>query len=186
MPNLVIVSYTKNKGRGFAIRAGLSKSRYNYVFYTDCDLPYSFSTLRNLIEQLQTGNFGMVICSRTLPASRLILNYRNARKFFIRWLGGRIINLFIRLFLGIPFKDTQAGTKGFNKEKIEPFLNQCIMDRWAFDCEIIYLCYKNNIPIKEVPTIQEFDVEETTVKFIDGIKYLIDVLIIFVKHRLGI
>lgn len=185
LSNVKVISYKDNKGRGFAIRKGFFDSRYNTVIYTDCDLPYSFDTLKNLIGKLDSGECALGVCSRVLPESRVELNYIQTPKFFMRWIGGRIVNLWIRLFLGIPYKDTQAGTKGFNKEILSDLMKRCFINRWAFDCEIIYLCYKNGIKIQEIPTIQKFSVEESTVKLSDVIEYFKDVLRIFTNHKIG-
>lgn len=185
LPGVNIISYKINRGKGFAIRKGFFHAKYNVVIFTDCDLPYSFNTLQNLIFQLESGNCDLGICSRTLTQSRIVINYQQVGKFFLRWLFGRIVNLGMRFLLGIPYKDTQAGTKGFNKMKLNNIMEKCFINRWAFDCEIIYLCYKNNMKISEIPAYQEFSVEESTVKFLDGIQYFIDVLRIFIVHKMG-
>lgn len=185
LSNTTIISYTNNKGRGFAIRKGFLKAKYNSVIYTDCDLPYSFDTLKKLIQHLESDKCDLGICSRTLPESRVVINYKQAPKFFFRWISGRIVNFWIRLFLGIPYKDTQSGTKGFNKGRLSNLMEKCFINRWAFDCEIIYLCHKNKNRISEIPTYQEFNIEESTVKLLDGIEYFMDVLRIFITHKIG-
>lgn len=185
LSNTKVISYKDNRGRGYAIRKGFFDSKYNVVIYTDCDLPYSFDTLKNLIYELESDNCSLGICSRVLPESRVVVNYIQAPKFFLRWISGRIVNFWIRLFLSIPYRDTQAGTKGFNKDRLSGLMKQCFIDRWAFDCEIIHLCYKNGMKIKEIPTVQEFSVEESTVKLLDGIEYFKDVLRIFAARKIA-
>ncbi len=184
LSNIKVISYKPNRGRGFAIRNGFFDSKYNIVIYTDCDLPYSFDTLKNLIDKLYSGECDLGICSRILPESRVEINYRQAPNFFIRWIGGRVVNLVVRLFLNIPYKDTQAGTKGFNKNKLVDLMKRCFINRWAFDCEIIYLCHTKGIKIKEIPAFQKFSTEESTVKLFDGLEYFKDILRIFTTHKI--
>ncbi|MFN7181818.1 MAG: hypothetical protein ACK4NF_03955, partial [Planctomycetota bacterium] len=157
---------------------------YNNVIYTDADLPYSFTTMLNLIKELENSQAGMVICSRVIPDSIVCVKYNDLAKIFMRWIAGRIINFIIRLFLGIPYKDTQAGLKGFNKQKLKNLFSISFVNRWAFDCEIIYLSYTNRIEIKEIPAFQHADYEVSTVKILDGIKYILDVVRIFFKHKM--
>ncbi len=185
LPELKIVSYDNNRGKGFALRRGFFNSLYNNVIFIDADLPYSFDTILNLTRELENSEYGMVICSRALSESVCVVRYVDLMKLFFRWFAGRIINIFIRLILGIPFKDTQAGLKGFNKQKLNNIFSMCFLNSWGFDCEIIFLSYKYNIKIKEIPVYQEVGFHGSTLRFFDGIIYFIDVLKIFIRHKLG-
>jgi dolichyl-phosphate beta-glucosyltransferase len=184
-PRIKVESYKVNKGRGYALRKGFFVSQYENVLYTDADLPYNFEVLKVAIERLLQGESDIVICSRTLENSFVTLKYKNIHKLFLRWIAGRIINRVIRLFLGIPFYDTQAGLKGFRKGKVENIMKECFINRWAFDCEIIFLAHKNKLKISEVEAMGHFDAGDSTVKFWDGIEYIRDILRIFIRHKLG-
>ncbi|HTA63148.1 MAG TPA: glycosyltransferase, partial [Bacteroidia bacterium] len=48
-----IVSYSENKGKGFAVRAGVAETTAPFVLYTDYDFPYEMICLRNAYNKLK-------------------------------------------------------------------------------------------------------------------------------------
>ena len=53
----------------------------------------------------------------------------------------------------MPFSDTQCGAKLFKRQSLMKILPQLKETGMAFDVELLYVAYKNNLKIKEVPTV---------------------------------
>jgi uncharacterized protein YjhX (UPF0386 family) len=70
----------------------------------------------------------------------------------IRALLGRSLNWVIRSALGLPFRDTQAGLKGFRREAAKYLFMKSNVSGFSFDAEILFLARKRGF------WVEEFDV----------------------------
>lgn len=134
------VTYTENKGKGYALRQGVETAKGEYIIYTDIDFPYTHQSFLKVYETLKAGN-NVVIGIRGeeyythLPKSRVYISK------FLRSL--------IRFFLRIPTDDTQCGLKGFNQKGKEVFLKTTI-NRYLFDLEFVFLSAREKLKMKTV------------------------------------
>lgn len=140
-----ILVLEENKGKGAAINSAIMKSTEKQVCFIDGDLAYSFNHLPNLFEKLKT--FDVVIGSRAL-------GFKNKKKLLIRRriLGGGF-NFLVRIITGLPYKDTQAGLKGFITEKAKKIFEKQIISDFSFDVEILFIAKKYGYAIGEIPAI---------------------------------
>lgn len=80
LPDTMIVSYDTNKGKGAAVRAGLSHSTSSITLYTDYDFPYETDSICRMVEWLESG-YDVVIAVRNhtyythLSTRRKIMSY---------------------------------------------------------------------------------------------------------------
>lgn len=129
IPDLQWISYSENRGKGYALRQGVKVSAADYIVYTDIDWPYTESSMIGLIGQL-TSSADAVIGKRDaayytyLPPARRRIS--------------RLLRTFNAKLLRLKVEDTQAGLKGFSKNVKDIFLATTI-DRYLFDLEFIYL-----------------------------------------------
>jgi glycosyltransferase involved in cell wall biosynthesis len=134
------ITYTTNRGKGYALRKGVEAAKGDFIIYTDIDFPYTHESLLNVLEALKAGN-DVVIGIRGeeyythLPKSRVYISK------FLRSL--------IRFFLRIPTDDTQCGLKGFNQKGKEVFRKTTI-NRYLFDLEFVFLSAREKLNIKTV------------------------------------
>lgn len=140
LPQVTIINYPTNRGKGFALREGVKVARSDYILYTDVDFPYTNNSFMGIYNALAEGNdLAIGIRDETyylhLPKSRFYLSK------FLRSL--------IRLFLRIPTDDTQCGLKGFNRKGKEVFL-QTTIHRYLFDLEFVFLSARKKLKIKTV------------------------------------
>ncbi len=49
IPDLQWISYTENRGKGYALRQGVKKSSADFVVYTDIDWPYTEESMIGVI-----------------------------------------------------------------------------------------------------------------------------------------
>ena len=68
--NLKIVSYSKNMGKGYAIRQGLKKATGDYVLIQDADLEYDPNDYKKLLKPIFDKKARVVYGSRFLGEHR--------------------------------------------------------------------------------------------------------------------
>ena len=135
----------ENKGKGAAIRTAIMQTDEKFVCFIDGDLAYSFNHLPNLFKKLEI--FDVVIGSRAL-------GFKNKKKLLLRRriLGGGF-NFLVRVITGLPYKDTQAGLKGFRLDKAKKMFSKQIISDFSFDVELLFIARKYGYTIGEIPAI---------------------------------
>ncbi|OGJ15884.1 hypothetical protein A3K73_01840 [Candidatus Pacearchaeota archaeon RBG_13_36_9] len=149
------ISYFPNVGKGYAVKKGVEFAKGEYVAFTDGDLAYSLNHLNLLKKELLSYEV-IIGCRDLLKENKKTVSLR-------RKIIGKSFNFLIRGFLKMPFKDTQAGLKGFrNKIAKELFRNQKI-NGWAFDVELIYKAIKKGYKITQIPAkVSESHIKKRT------------------------
>lgn len=128
LPDLQWISYSENRGKGYALRQGVKQATADFIVYTDIDWPYSEESMKGLIDKLDKadaviGTRDMAYYDHLPPARRRI---------------SKLLRSFNAKLLRLKVDDTQAGLKGFRRSLKDVFLSTTI-DRYLFDLEFIYL-----------------------------------------------
>lgn len=140
---LKIVSYPKNKGKGYAVGQGVLHSEGEYICFLDSDLAYSLEHLPIMVEKLKNND--VVIGNRGLVSS----NSENIST--LRILFGRVFNLCMRVILGLNFNDLQSGIKGFTRIAARDLFSSITIEGWSFDTELLFIAKKRGYSIGEIP-----------------------------------
>lgn len=148
-----VISYHPNRGKGCAVRQGMLASNGEYVAFTDVDLSAPIEELDRLFAAIHAGA-DVAIGSRAVPGSQLIRHQPRYRE-----LGGKTLNLFIRLLAVPGIHDTQCGLKLFRGDLARRVFARCILDGWGFDVEALYLTRKLGARIAEVPVRWSHDAD---------------------------
>lgn len=164
-PNLVLIEYFPNKGKGFAVKTGMLKAKGKYRLFMDADYAVPIEYLSKFI-QLLNDDKKIIIGSRAVKDS-IIENHQS----FFREKIAKLFGLIQRTVLKLPIMDTQCGFKLFNDTDAEHLFNQIKFDCAYFDAELLYLAYKSGYKIDEVGVKWKHD-EETRLPI--GIKRSID------------
>src|SRR5438132_1789006 len=129
-----VVGYRVNAGKGFAIQwaiTGLEEGDDDDVLiFTDGDLAYALDHLPALREAL--GRAEVAIGSRRGPDG-------GYRAHPMRYVMGWTYNRLARWCLGVPYRDTQAGLKGFRLGAARRIFGALRVSGFAFDVEVLYL-----------------------------------------------
>lgn len=139
LANIRFITYDQNRGKGFALREGVRASATPYTLITDFDFPYEKENMVDLIEQLGLG-YDVVIGKRS---DSYFKQLPLKRKFISKVCIG-----LKRLFLDLPFYDTQSGIKAFNRRGREVFLTTTV-ERFMVDTEFVLRSQKQRLNIKE-------------------------------------
>lgn len=139
-----IVSYQKNKGKGFAVYTGITTSSQDsdYILFMDADGSTKFSYIDIFLQQAK-GN-DIVIASRH-PWGKNIKSFQP----FIRKKLGTVGRKVIKYILP-TIEDTQCGFKMFSRQIAQNIASKQTIWRWAFDIEYLVIAKENSLKIKEV------------------------------------
>lgn len=159
------IKLDKNYGKGYGLRAGVLKAKYDLIYLADADLSTPISEINKFLDNC---NKYSCIIGKRINNSNLVKRSR------IRILLSTISNLIINIFLNLNIKDTQCGFKLFNANIKNVFLD-CKINRWGFDFEFLYKLKKNNIKVLELPVIW-IDEKHSKVSFKDYFSTLLDLI----------
>jgi len=177
---LVLIQHERNKGKGAAVRTGLSQATGDIVAFTDADLSSPMSEMPALVGPILAGQCDIVVGSRALDRS--LIATRQSR---FRETAGKIFNVLVRLLTGLPIYDTQCGFKAFRRNAIGPILGLQRVQTFAFDVEMLYLASRMGLTIREIP-VHWSHVSHTKVKlFRDSIRMFLDLLAIRLNELRG-
>ncbi len=146
IPNLKLLSYPKNRGKGFAVKTGIKNSHGRYILITDADNSTPIEEYEKLLKTLKQTDSQIAIGSRYLKDSDIQIKQPK-----YRILLGRLGNRLIQFFLLEGIQDTQCGFKLFeNKCAKEIFAMQKI-HRFGFDMEALVIAKTLGYKVIEVP-----------------------------------
>jgi dolichyl-phosphate beta-glucosyltransferase len=151
-----VLSYPRNRGKGYAVRRGLLAADGRWRVFTDIDLAYGFDDVERVAAALR-GGAEVAIASRTHPDSQILLAAPAQGYVYRRHLQSLVFSQLVRFLLPIEQQDTQAGLKGMTAraaERVLPFLS---CDGFEFDCELLTACRHFGLGVREVPVCVRYD-----------------------------
>jgi glycosyltransferase involved in cell wall biosynthesis len=166
-----VISYTPNRGKGYAVKQGVLHSHGDAVIFLDGDLDISPDLIRDYVERLSTSD--LVIASKRHPESTVRIP--RSRAFL-----SRAFNLLIKVTLGIAQKDTQAGLKVGRGDIMRTVFRNVSVNRYAFDVELLTIASILHLKVQEMPVIMKIDRRFNTK---DIVNMFIDVTRIWYKYR---
>ena len=142
---MTVIVNDENHGKGAAVRQGMLRARGNFRLFMDADNSTSidhFAAMRRLFDD----GYSVVIGSRRAAGSHL-----DPPAPLYRQILGTVGNVIIQLLVVPGIWDTQCGFKGFTAAAAEALFGASIIDRWAFDVELLALAERLGYRIKEMP-----------------------------------
>ncbi|MCG2685993.1 glycosyltransferase [Candidatus Parcubacteria bacterium] len=133
-PTVKVFGYKKNRGKGYAVRFGMARSRGDLVGFIDAGTDIDPQGIAVLVEHLKRHRADAVIGSKYHPESQVGVGLK--RKVLSLGTG-----LLVKILFGLNISDTQAGVKVFRREVLERVLPRLLVKRWAFDIEVLAVAY---------------------------------------------
>lgn len=135
----------KNSGKGAALREGVKKASGKYIIYTDCDLSVPIKNIDKFLKKLDEG-WDFVIGSRRVSGANI-----KVHQPLIRESMGRVFTFLTKKVLQTNLADFTCGLKGFDGKKGQELFEKGMVDRWAYDSEILFLANKKKYRIFQMP-----------------------------------
>lgn len=166
------------RGKGRAVKRGMLEACGQFRFMCDADLSMPIGEINRFLPPLQ-ANSDIAIGSREAPGA---VRYHEP---FYRHLGGRLINLTIRLLALPGLQDTQCGFKCFRSAVAEDLFRSLTLAGWSFDVELLYIARKRGYRIAEVPIPWYFMTESKVNLIQDTFQMVLDILTVRRNDRQG-
>ncbi len=173
------VLHEEDPGKGLAVRRGMLEARGEYRFMCDADLSMPVDQINRFLSPA-LRDFDVAIGSREAPGA---VRFHEPMH---RHLGGRFLNLLIRLFVLPGLQDTQCGFKCFTAQAAEKLFHSQTLDGWSFDIEILFLARRMGYQIVEIPIPWYFNPESKLNLTKDALKMSLDILKIRRNARAGL
>ena len=175
-----VVSLTENRGKGAAVRRGVFESRGRWILMTDADLSAPIEEHLKLATTARNDDADIVIASRGLPDSQIEI-----KQAWVRQTMGKTFNVLIRGMTGLQFRDSQCGFKLMDRKRVLPLFEKMVIDRFAFDIELLYLAVRFGLTVREIPVVWRNEPDSRVHLFLDPINMLYDVARVRWRFRVG-
>jgi dolichyl-phosphate beta-glucosyltransferase len=141
-----LVALPRNLGKGGALRAGIARTRGDYVIFTDSDLPFALDAIPTTLAWLREGA-DIVIGDRLLPESQCDLHVTPMRR-----LSSMVFTFMVKGLCGLrQFDDTQCGYKGYRGDVARRLFADLEITSFAFDVEILLRALKAGYRVRRQP-----------------------------------
>lgn len=180
IPQLSCLSYHPNHGKGYALKQGVLHSKGEYILFTDADNSVPIEELGNFLKIVKQHNLDFVIGSRYLKDK----NKQNNQPLFRRIIS-RIGNIIFSLLLISGIKDSQCGFKLFRNHSAKEIFHHQIINKFAFDMEILLIAKSLNFHFKEIAVNYHHHSQSHIKPFHDSLTVLKDLIHIKINHLKG-
>lgn len=180
LPAVRVLTQPRNLGKGAAVRRGMLEARGEYRFFIDADLPFDLRTIARMHHYLSVKEFDVVIGARTVADVE-----RFARRTLLRRIGSALFTGLVSRLVVTGVRDTQCGLKGFRAEAARYLFGQARCNGFAFDVEILYLAFKNDLDVKRVPVALVRQDHSTVSVLKHGARMLVSVALLPVRYYSG-
>lgn len=164
------------KGRGTAGIVGFKYAlahQAHLVIEMDADFSHSPSYIPFFLSHMDECD--LLIGSRLVPGGG-----ERGRHFLRKWIT-RLANFYIRLVLGLPYRDCTSGYRIFRRQVLEAInLDQIFSTGPSVVEEVLYKAHRRGFRIKEVPFVLE---ERKAGKSTFNWRIMLDTLIMMIKIR---
>ncbi len=145
LPNVKIVGYENNQGKGCAVRTAMLAAEGDVVMFTDADLAYGTEVVKKVYDIFASAPTDIVIGSRNLHKD----GYEGYT--FLRKLASKTYIKVLCIAGGLKLSDSQTGCKAFSAKAAKDIFSRCEVNGFAFDFEAILWAQKLGYKFTEMP-----------------------------------
>lgn len=149
--NIEVITYTKNGGKGHALKEGFKQSSGDLITFFDGDLDIPTQQIEILLNKIKETGSDVVIQSKRHKNS--VVNGFPRRRQYL----SRSYNMIVRQMFRLPVSDTQVGIKLFKRKVLEKIMPKLLVKRYAADVEQLVLAHKYGFKIAECPVQINYD-----------------------------
>ena len=178
-PTLRVITYEKNRGKGYATKKGILEAKGNYILFADSGLCVPFKCTNTGLEELKKG-YDIAIGSRRTSNNKSKIVKGQP---LYRMLGSRLFKFLIHTFGVIPkeIQDTQCGFKLFKKEAAHNIYKNCFTEKFMLDIEMIRRAKKAKYKIISFPVEWSNDPDTRYRPFVGSLENLLQIINIMLR-----
>lgn len=158
---LQFIEFEDRLGKGGAIWEGLQAAKGKVLAFVDADNMVGPDETVKLIEALKDHD--IAIANRFSPDSKILENQSFGRK-----LSSKLVRLWVKLMIGLPFSDTQCGAKALRLDVWKRISPQIRERGWVFDLDFLNAAVRNEFSVGEIPVHWKHIAEGSKVRVIDA------------------
>ena len=144
--NTKIITYSENKGKGYAVFQGILNSVGEFVLFIDADGSTPPEEINNMVKIYRKYGYDAIIGTRIDETSSIENPQPISRKVL-----SLIFNLYSNILFHLKINDLLCGFKGFKKEVAMRIFQNLQSFRWEFDVEILYKIKKLGYSLYQIP-----------------------------------
>jgi len=162
------------------VRRGCLEARGRWLLLSDADLSAPIEEYAKLAAAARDHDLDIAFGSRGLPDSVI-----EVRQNLVREYMGKSFNLLMRRLTGLPFRDTQCGFKLMDRKRVRPIFESMVVDRFAFDVELLFLAVRFGLRVREIPVVWRNEPLSRVSMLSDPLNMLYDVARVRWRFRRG-
>ncbi len=136
-----VVGYPLNRGKGYAVRFGMARSKGDLIAFMDAGMDLNPSGISMLLEHMRWYDADIIVGSKRHLASQV--HYQFARRIY-----SFFYQIMVTFLFGLKIKDTPVGSKLFKRKVLEDVLPRLLVKKYAFDIEILSVA--NSLGYKKI------------------------------------
>jgi len=151
-----------------------------WVLMSDADLSTPIEEYGRLAAEARDRDLDVAIGSRAVRGANV-----EVAQGLLRRTMGKTFNGILRMATALPHKDTQCGFKLMDRRRVRPLFEKMVIDRSAWDVELLYLCQRFGLKVEEISVIWRNSEDSRVSLMADPLNMLWDVLRIRWRFRQG-
>jgi dolichyl-phosphate beta-glucosyltransferase len=169
-PRLAVLSYEKNRGKGHALKQGMSYASGRFLMFADAGLCVPYDIARIALTMLELD-----MCDIAHGSRRMRGSVKKEQPLYRR-LGARAFAVLIHTAVGVPgsISDTQCGFKLYRRAVAKRLYSELVTDGFMFDVELILRALRDGCRILEFPVLWTNDADTRMNPMTDSGKLLQD------------
>jgi Glycosyl transferase family 2 len=178
LPNVRVLYYDRNLGKGYAVKTGAREARGRWVAYVDADLDLDPGVLPGYVEAAERDNLDFAIGSKRHPDSKV--HYPRSR-VVTSWMYQQLV----RVLFHLDVRDTQVGLKVFRREVAREVVPLLLVKRYAFDIELLAVSRAFGFDrVREMPVSLDYQFTGSGVRSAAALHAVFDTLAVFYRLRI--
>jgi len=170
LPNLKVVGYEKNQGKGNAVRYGMSQAKGKIIGFVDGGFDLHYSAIPLALEHMKWYDADIIVGSKRHAASKVTYPWQRRMYSWGYQMG-------VRLLFGMNIKDSQVGMKFFKREIVKKIMPKLLIKKFAFDIEMLAVAYSYGYKrIYETPINLEMQFNTSSIASFGFIKTVLNML----------
>jgi len=154
-PQVKVLSYPVNKGKGYALGFGVARASGRLVTFIDADMELDPRDIKSFIDLMQRNEADIVIGSKRHPLSKVA--YPTFRRF-----ESVVYQALIRVVFNLNVRDTQTGHKLFRREVLAEVVPLLAVKRFAFELELLVVAHHQGYRrVVEAPITLDYQFNST-------------------------